>query len=472
MSLRILDLRAVRPPYDDVLPRPDDPGADVYDVVADVVRRVRTEGDAAVVEFTKRFDGVDVSGSPKDSTDGVQSADGGQSGMRVPPAEIEAALQRVGPELKSALTTAFARIVDYHAFEGTPPGVFESGGVSVSHLTRPVARAGVYAPGGRARYPSTVLMCAAPARVAGVEDIALCVPPASDGKVDDATLAAAAIAGITEVYRIGGAQAVAAMAFGTASIPRVDVIAGPGNAYVAEAKRQLSGVVGVASAFAGPSEIVVVAGAGAPPEFVAIDLVVQAEHGPDGLAWLVTWDEALLEAVSAEVDRIVEASPRRKDLEATLASAGIACLVSKASEAMDVANTVAPEHLQLMVAPDLGSSLLELVQSAGAVFVGRWAPASFGDYIAGPNHVLPTNRTARFSSALRADDFRKHIHAVTVTPDALVALGPSVIALATTEGLPAHAESVRRRLDALNLDALNSANGDGVAPAEEPESAP
>jgi histidinol dehydrogenase len=438
MSLRVVSLRGVRPPYDDALPRPDDPGADVYEAVADVVRRVRHEGDAAVIEFTKRFDGVDVS-----------------DGMRIPPAEIEAALDRVDPDLRTALQTAFDRIVDYHAHEGTPPGPFESGGVTVTHIERPVARAGLYAPGGRARYPSTVLMCAAPARVAGVADIALCVPPAADGKVDDATLAAAAIAGITEVYRIGGAQAIAAMAFGTTSVPRVDVIAGPGNAYVAEAKRQLSGVVGVASAFAGPSEIVVVAGPEAPPEFVAIDLVVQAEHGPDGLAWLVTWDEGLLAAVSAEVDRIVAASPRRRDLEATLATAGIACLVDGPDEAIAVANTVAPEHLQLIVAPDLGPALVDQVQNAGAVFVGPWSPASFGDYIAGPNHVLPTNRTARFSSALRADDFRRHIHAVAVSPDALQTLGPSVISLALTEGLPAHADSVQRRLDALHAAGAN-----------------
>jgi histidinol dehydrogenase len=437
MSLRVLNLRGTPPPFDQVqvLPRPEDPGADVHDVVAEVLRRVRREGDAAVIEFTKRFDGVDVAGTGPDE------------GMRVPPAELEAALGRIDPDLRAALSGAYARIVAYHSHEGTPPGAFESGGVTVNHLTRPVGRAGIYAPGGRARYPSTVLMCAAPARVAGVEDIALVVPPAGDGKVDDATLAAAAIAGITEVYRIGGAQAVAALAFGTATVPRVDVIAGPGNAYVAEAKRQVSGVVGVASAFAGPSEIVVVAGPGAPPEFVAIDLVVQAEHGPDGLAWLVTWDDALLAAVSAEVDRIVAASPRRADLEATLATAGIACLVDGPEEAMEVANTVAPEHLQLIGGD--AESLVDQVWSAGAVFIGPWSPASFGDYIAGPNHVLPTNRTARFASALRADDFRKHIHAVTVTPAALEALGPAVITLAATEGLPAHAESISRRLDAL-----------------------
>ena len=403
---------------------------------------MRQEGDAAIIEFTQKFDAVDVSG-PLDAG----------AGMRVPPAEIGAALNRIDPELRAALNVAYARIMAYHSHEGTPPDLFESDGVSVSHLTRPVGRAGIYAPGGRARYPSTVLMCAAPARVAGVEDLALCVPPAADGKVDDATLAAAAIAGITEVYRIGGAQAVAALAFGTESVPRVDVIAGPGNSYVAEAKRQVSGVVGVASAFAGPSEIVVVAGPGAPPEFVAIDLVVQAEHGPDGLAWLVTWDEGLLDAVSADVDRIVAASPRRADLEATLATSGIACLVDGPPAAMEVANTVAPEHLQLMGA--VAESLVDQVWSAGAVFIGPWSPASFGDYIAGPNHVLPTNRTARFSSALRPDDFRKHIHAVTVTPAALRALGPAVVNLAGTEGLPAHAESVHRRLDALAvLDSL------------------
>ncbi|HEX3792880.1 MAG TPA: histidinol dehydrogenase [Acidimicrobiales bacterium] len=435
MSLRVLDLRGSVPPFDDALPRPSDPGSDVHDVVADVLRNVRDEGDAAIVRYTESFDHVDVS-----------------AGIRVPAEEITRALARVDPVLRAALELAYQRIYDYHAHEGTPPDDFSSGGVTVTHLTRGVGRAGIYAPGGRARYPSTVLMCAAPARVAGVADVVLCVPPAADGRIDDATLAAAAIAGIDEVYRIGGAQAIGALAYGTETIPKVDVIAGPGNAYVAEAKRQVSGLVGVASAFAGPSEIVVVAGPGAPPEFAAIDLVVQAEHGPDGLAWLVTWDEDVLHAVSKEVDAIVAESPRRADLESTLATSGIACLVESAADAIAVANTVAPEHLQLMVAEGEGPALLAQVQSAGAVFVGSWAPASLGDYIAGPNHVLPTNRTARFSSALRADDFRKHIHAVTVTPDAMRALGPSVITLADTEGLPAHADSVRRRLAVLQGD--------------------
>ena len=432
MPLRVLDLRGKEPPFDDFLPRPAAPGADVHDAVARILAAVHGEGDVAVVRCSAEFDGVDVS-----------------RGLRVTAEEIDEAVARADADLRGALKVAYDRIVAYHAEEGTPPGDVVDGGITVSHLVRPVDRAGLYAPGGRARYPSTVLMCAAPARVAGVGSIALCVPPGPDGRVDDATLCAAAVAGVDEVYRIGGAQAIGALAFGTDSVPAADVIAGPGNAYVAEAKRQVSGVVGVASAFSGPSEVVVVAGPSAPAAFAAIDLVVQAEHGPDGLAWLVTWDDELLGAVAAEVDRIVAASPRRADLEATLVSAGIACLVDTPAHAMAVANIVAPEHLQLMVSGGEADTLLAQVRNAGAVFVGEWSPASMGDYVAGPNHVLPTNRTARFASALRADDFRKHVHAVRVTPDAVRALGPYVVTLAETEGLPAHADSVRRRLNAL-----------------------
>jgi histidinol dehydrogenase len=448
MPLRLLDLRGNTSPLEEVLPRPHDPGSDVHDAVAEVLGQVRQRGDEAIIEYAAAFDQLAV----------ADAAD-----LRVPPDEVMTARSRVPYEVKDALELSYERIESFHAHEGTPPGPFHSGGVTVDHLARPVRRAGLYAPGGRARYPSTVLMCAAPARVAGVEDIVLCVPPAANGRVDDATLAAAAVAGITEVYRIGGAQAIAAMAFGTATVPRVDVIAGPGNAYVAEAKRQVSGVVGVASAFAGPSEIVVVAGPDAPPEFAAIDLVVQAEHGPDGLAWLVTWDEDVLTAVSSEVDRIVAASPRRADLESTLDSAGIACLVTDSATAMAVANTISPEHLQLMVSDDEAPALVEQVENAGAVFIGPWAPASLGDYVAGPNHVLPTNRTARFSSALRADDFRRHIHVVSVTPDALRVLGPPVITLADVEGLPAHADSVRRRLSALDRPASDKPASDQTA---------
>ena len=226
-------------------------------------------------------------------------------------------------------------------------------------------------------------------------------------------------------------------------IDAVDVIVGPGNRYVAEAKRQVSGVVGVASAFAGPSEVVVIAGPDTPSELAAIDLVVQAEHGPDGLAWLITWSEELIDRVDAAVDRIVAASPRRADLEATLGSGGYAVLVDGPKRACAVSNVVAPEHLEILT--DDATSLLSHIDSAGAVFLGTNAPASVGDYLAGPNHVLPTNRTARFASALRVDDFRKHIHAVSLTDEAVRTLCPFVETLAETEGLPAHAQSVRMR---------------------------
>ncbi|MGD0312397.1 MAG: histidinol dehydrogenase [Acidimicrobiales bacterium] len=430
MALRRLDFRGFtgnRRALRAALPSPPDEQDRSSASVAAIIAAVRAEGDDALRRLTLEFDGVSV------------------DTLRVPEDEIQAALARVPEPLQEALDVAHDRILAYHAHESAAPPTddFESGGITVRHLVRPVARAGCYAPGGRARYPSTVLMCAVPAQVAGVKEIVLCVPPGPDGRIDDASLAAAAVAGITEVYRVGGAQAIAAMAYGTESIEAVDVVVGPGNRYVAEAKRQVSGRVGVASAFAGPSEVVVVAGPGTPAELAAIDLVVQAEHGPDGMAWLLTWSEEVADAVSAQVDRFVQDSPRRKDLEATLAAGGYAVLVDGPDQAMAIADIVAPEHLEILT-PD-AEALLAQVNSAGAVFVGSSSPASVGDYLAGPNHVLPTNRTARFSSALRVDDFRRHIHAVTVSDKALETLGPHVVTLAETEGLPAHAESVRLR---------------------------
>jgi histidinol dehydrogenase len=430
MALRRLDLRGFagdRRELGESLPRPGAEQERSAAAVTAIIDEVRTGGDDAVRRLTERFDGVWI------------------DQLGVPEEEIQAALARVPPELQDALDVAHDRILAYHAHEsgGADGDDFESGGIAVRHLVRPVARAGCYAPGGLARYPSTVLMCAIPAQVAGVEEIVLCVPPGPDGRIDDATLAAAAVAGVHEVYRVGGAQAIAAMAYGTQSMERVDVIVGPGNRYVAEAKRQVSGVVGVASAFAGPSEVVVIAGPDTAAELAAIDLVVQAEHGPDGLAWLVTWSEGVADAVTSHVERMVAASPRRAELEATLGAGGYVVLVDGPRQACAVANIVAPEHLEILI--DDAESLLPLVQSAGAVFLGPGSPASVGDYLAGPNHVLPTNRTARFASALRVDDFRRHIHAVTVSEKALEVLGPHVVTLAETEGLTAHAESVRLR---------------------------
>ena len=429
MTLRHLDLRGIT---DDpaalraALPGPgSEPDRPVSEVAA-IVEAVRTGGDTALRRLTASFDGVEL------------------DELRVPDAELDGALDRIPAELREAIEVAHDRIRAYHAHEVAPEvEEFASGGITVQHLTRPVARAGCYAPGGRARYPSTVLMCATPARVAGVREVVLCTPAATDGRIDDATLAAARVAGVDEVYRVGGAQAIAALAYGTESIEPVDVIVGPGNRYVAEAERQVAGVVGVPSGIAGPSEVVVVAGPETPIELAAVDLVVQAEHGPDGLAWLVTWSEEVAAAVTAEVARMVAASPRRGDLEATLGKGGIVALVDGPAEACSVANAVAPEHLEILT--EDAEVLLGSIENAGAVFLGPRGAASFGDYLAGPNHVLPTNRSARFASALRVDDFVRHIHAVSVSEKALEVLGPHVVTLADTEGLPAHAQSVRLR---------------------------
>jgi histidinol dehydrogenase len=425
MALQHLDVRGLGDRLGEALPRPKTADSNVREVVATIIAQVRRDGDDGLRALTARFDKVEI------------------NAISVPPEELEAALGRVPEALREALEVAHRRIVAYHRGDVTEARDFVSDGVRVTEFTRPMARAGCYAPGGLARYPSTVLMCAAPARVAGVDEVVLCVPPGPDGHVDDATLAAAAIAGVDEVYRVGGAQAVAAMAYGTESIRPVDVIVGPGNRYVAEAMRQVSGVVGIPAAFAGPSEVVVVAGPDTPAELAAIDLAVQAEHGPDGLSWLVTWSAEKLDEIDAALDRIVAASPRRAALEATLSSGGYACLVEGPEEAIAVANVVAPEHLELLI--DDARRLLPFVQSAGAVFLGPWSPASLGDYVAGPNHVLPTNRSARFSSALSTRDFRHHIHAVEADRDALAVLGPHVVTLATTEGLAAHAESIEVR---------------------------
>jgi histidinol dehydrogenase len=425
MALARLDVRGLRDRLEEVLARPEGPAADVGEAVAAIIAQVRRDGDDGLRALTARFDKAEI------------------TAIAVAPADIEAALTRVPDPLREALEVAHGRIVAYHRRDVAEPHDFVSDGVRVTELVRPMARAGCYAPGGLARYPSTVLMCAAPARVAGVAEVVLCVPPGPDGRLDDATLAAAAIAGVDEVYRVGGAQAVAAMAYGTESIRRVDVIVGPGNRYVAEAMRQVSGVVGIPAAFAGPSEVVVVAGPDTPAELAAIDLAVQAEHGPDGLSWLVTWSAEKLDEVDAALDRIVAASPRRAALEATLSSGGYGCLVDGPEEAIAVANVVAPEHLELLI--DDGRWLLPFVEAAGAVFLGPWSPASLGDYVAGSNHVLPTNRSARFSSALSARDFRRYIHVVEADREALAVLGPHVVTLAKTEGLAAHAQSIEVR---------------------------
>jgi histidinol dehydrogenase len=409
------------------LPRPEVAGEGPVATVREILDAVRTKGDAALRELTRRFDGCDLPTA------------------RVDPADVVAALDAVPADLRAALEFAADGIRSFHETQVASPHRVERDGLVIEGRQQPVDRAGVYVPGGRAVYPSTVLMTAIPARVAGVPEVVLCVPPAADGRVPTATLAAAAVAGVDEVYAVGGAQAIAAMAYGTDTIRPVDVIAGPGNVYVAIAKREVAGIVGVPSAFAGPSEIVVVADDTTPPVLAAIDVLVQAEHGPLGLAWLITWSEAAADGIGAAIAAEVAVAPRRADIEATLGAGGRVALVDDAADAIAVANAIAPEHLQLLNADP--RALLPLVRHAGAVFCGPLSPASIGDYVAGPSHVLPTDGTARFSGALTVRDFTKDIHVITLDERAFSRVAPHVEVLATTEGLDAHADSIRRRRD-------------------------
>ena len=427
-ALARLDLRGATGDLRRLLPAPeivDDEAA--AGSVREILAQVRSGGDDALRTLTERFDKVRI------------------DDLRVPQEQLKSALDEIPGALREALEAAHDNIAAYHRTQVQPAGRHERDGVVVRELRRPVDRAGLYVPGGLAPLASTVLMTAAPARAAGVPRLAMCTPPGPDGQLPPAVRAAAAIAGVDEVFRVGGAQAIAAMAYGTESVAAVDVIAGPGNRFVAIAERIVAseGAVGVPSAFTGPSEVAVVADDTTPAEYAAIDLVVQAEHGPDGLAYLITWSEEAAMRITAEVGLLVEVSPRREEVTATLAKGGFCVLVDGPEQAMAVANAVAAEHLEIL--SDDPESLVPLIRCAGAVFLGPWAPASVGDYVAGPNHVLPTARSARFGSALRVDDFCKHIHVVEVDRSALERLAPYVEAMAESEGLAAHADSVRIR---------------------------
>jgi histidinol dehydrogenase len=425
--LQLLDLRGVDD-VDERLPRPRLDGDEPVAAVRAIIEGVRERGDAALRDYTEQFDGVRLD-DPRVPSSAL--------------AEALAGLTADDPTLVDALRAAAEAIRSFHETQLVSRHVHEHNGVVIESWRQPVTRAGCYVPGGRAVYPSTVLMTAVPARVAGVSEVVLCVPPGPDGQVPAVTLAAAALAEVDEVYAVGGAQAIAAMAYGTERIRPVDVITGPGNVYVALAKREVAGVVGIPAAFAGPSEIVVVADATTAHDPAAIDIIVQAEHGPQGLSWLVTWDEEAATAISRRVGQLAVASSRRADIEATLAAGGYAALVDGPEQAAAVVNRIAPEHLEVMCEqPDL---FVPRVRNAGAIFCGPWSPASIGDYVAGPNHVLPTFATARFSSALTVDDYQKHMHSVTLDESAFDKVGPWVEAIATAEGLDAHAASIRLR---------------------------
>ncbi len=404
--------------------RGSEDAARVSAVVAEVIARVRAKGDAAVAEYTLRFDGFD----PR------------KKGFAVSRREIEAAWKRVPKALKGSLSLAAARIEAFHRPQAQSGYTAEIPGAVLGQRVAPVARAGAYVPGGKAAYPSTLLMNAVPAAVAGVgEVVAACAAPG--GKVPDVVLAAARIAGVKTVYRIGGAQAIAAMAYGTESIPRVDVIAGPGNAYVTEAKRQVYGAVGI-DMLAGPSELVVLADGSATAAYAAADLLSQAEHDEDAFVALVTDSARFAREVAAEIGRQAASLPRRKIVSSSLDRAR-GFLVRDLDAGIDAVNAIAPEHLSLMVKNPWEA--LEKVRNAGTVFLGPSSPVAVGDYIAGINHTLPTGGAARFSSPLGVAAYLKRTNVVSYQIRALASDAPHVVRLAETEGLTAHARAVLER---------------------------
>jgi len=408
--------------------RPADVDPAIRAAVDTIVAGVRARGDAALLEFTARWDGFSASSA---------------CALAVTPREFDEALDAVPPDVRAALTYAAERIERYHA-AALPKSwrITDEHGSVMGQEIRPLDRVGVYIPGGRAAYPSTVLMTAVPARVAGVREIVFVSPPGRDGRIEPAVLAAARVAGVTEGYRLGGAQAVAALAFGTASIRRVDKIVGPGNIYVALAKMRVFGEVGI-DMVAGPSEILVVAEATAPPELVASDMLAQAEHDPMARALLVTDAPALARAVEQALARQLAALPRRTVAAQALAEHGALIVTASLDDAVELANRLAPEHLELFVR--VPSALLARVRHAGAVFMGGHTPEVVGDYVAGPSHVLPTAGTARFASPLGVEDFITRASVIEYSPSGLAAALPHLAALARVEGLAGHGKAAELR---------------------------
>jgi len=401
---------------------------DVSRDVSAIVAEVRARGDAALADFTKRFDRHDLD----------------SSGWRIERSSCDKALADLDPALRQALELAAERITAYHAAQRPADSAdTDAAGVRMGARWGAVEAAGLYVPGGRAAYPSSVLMNAIPARVAGVDRLVM-VTPTPDGIVNPLVLAAASLAGVDEVWRIGGAQAIAALAYGTGRLRPVDVIVGPGNAWVAEAKRQLYGVVGI-DMVAGPSEIVVVADKDNDPAWIAADLLSQAEHDPTSQSILFTDDQGFADAVEAEVANQLGALETEATARASWSEYGAIITVASLDEVPPLSDRLAPEHLELAVADP--QALFDRVRHAGSVFLGRYAPEAVGDYVAGPNHVLPTGRRARFASGLSVLDFMKRTSFIALDAAAIAAIGPAAVALANAEGLPAHAASVAARLE-------------------------
>jgi histidinol dehydrogenase len=402
--------------------------ADVARAVDEILAAVRSRGDQALLDYTARLDGFRASAP---------------AALAIGAAEMEAAERALPAAARAALAYAAERIERYHA-AAVPKSwrLTDEHGSVLGQEVRPLDRVGLYIPGGRAAYPSTVLMTAVPARAAGVREIVLVTPPGPDGRVQEAVLAAARVAGVTEGWRVGGAQAIAALAYGTASIRRVDKIVGPGNAYVALAKARVFGEVGI-DMIAGPSEVVVIADREADPAWIAADLLAQAEHDPMARAVLITDAPSLLDRVTAALAAQLAGLSRRAIATAALETHGALVLVDRLETAVEIANRLAPEHLELMVT--VPAALLPRVRHAGAIFLGAHTPEVVGDYVAGPNHVLPTAGTARFASPLGPEDFVKRSSVIEYSPTGLAAALPHLDVLARLEGLAAHAGAARIR---------------------------
>ena len=404
----------------------NDSAADVSDIVAGIVADVRARGDAALLEYTERFDHAVL------------------RSLQVSKEEFDEAMALVDPRMQAVLKKAAASIRAFHTEQRRSGFILnDRKGVVMGQKILPLERVGLYVPGGTAAYPSTVLMDSIPAKIAGVKELMITTPPGKDGKVDPVILAAARIAGVDRVFKVGGAQAVAALAYGTESIPKADKIVGPGNAFVTEAKRQIFGVAAI-DMIAGPSEILIVADAKTDPAYAAADLLSQAEHDKNASAVLITDSEALARQVQAELEKQLALLPREGIARASIEARGKIIITRDIESAIATANRLAPEHLELSL--DQPFDYLDAVQNAGSVFLGRSCPEALGDYMAGPNHTLPTAGTARFSSPLSVDDFVKKIQYTYFSAEAFRDVAPDVAFFARQEGLEAHARSALVRL--------------------------
>ncbi len=408
--------------------REDERETEVAERVGRIIHEVRIRGDAALLAYSREFDGVQA--------DSV-------AGLEISREQLEQALLDIPGRERDALRHAADRLRDYAECQRIDAWQFEDDdGNTLGQLVRPLERVGVYAPGGKAAYPSTVLMNAIPAQVAGVGEIIL-VSPQRAGETNPLVLAAAALAGVDRMFTIGGAQAVAALAYGTETVPAVDKIVGPGNAYVAAAKREVFGQVGI-DMIAGPSEVLILADGSGNPEWAALDMFAQAEHDEEARAIVISPDADYLDAVAAAVERRLDEQPRAAIIRAALAAHGALVHTRDLDEAVDLSNRIAPEHLELAL--DRPDVIIDDIRHAGAVFMGHYSPEAFGDYCAGPNHVLPTGRTARFSSPLGVYDFQKRLSVIQASPAGASRLAPVAATLARGEGLEAHAQSAEARV--------------------------